>query len=124
VLDGVEGMADAAGSPLRPGVKPSGWAFANPLAPSVVTPAVQARWPALPAGAPAAKEMAAYWEVCLDTTPMEDLLRFDLLVLPLPGGASAVFPPAAREYRGHRDGRGRGTPACAPVVRSGDDGRK
>jgi hypothetical protein len=87
------------------GYKPGGWTFANPLAPSTITPAMYARWSGRGAktgdpafnngrpesqifqvGAPLNKNIGAYWEVNLDTISDTDLQQFDVVFLPLQGG--------------------------------------
>lgn len=66
-------------------VKPAKWSFVNPIGPTVLTTGVRARWAAIdPTGTPAAgarltKASGPYWEVPLDTTPVETLARFDIL---------------------------------------------
>nr|WP_309690783.1 hypothetical protein [Armatimonas sp.] len=73
----------------RADLKPQNWEFINPLSPKVVTNDVAARWTArsggvgqqYQAGQQVTKNMAAYWEVPLTDTPIQDLLQFDLLFI-------------------------------------------
>jgi len=81
-------------------LKPLGLDFVNPLAPSVISADIYARWQArnisggdyafIPArpesrlfqlGSKVTKSMGAYWEVNLDTSSSDDLRKFDLLYL-------------------------------------------
>jgi hypothetical protein len=68
-------------------IKPAGWSFQNPLAPSAVTPPIQVRWQTLnPANVPAlgekiTKRDAAYWEVFLDNVSDADLSNFNILLV-------------------------------------------
>jgi len=73
----------------RNDVKPQNWEFINPLSPKTVTVDVAARWAARTGGSgqqyqvgqQITKNMAAYWEVSLTDTPLQDMLQFDLLFL-------------------------------------------
>ncbi|WP_309717547.1 PQQ-binding-like beta-propeller repeat protein [Armatimonas sp.] len=73
----------------RNDVKPQNWEFINPLSPKTVTIDVAARWTArtnnlgqqYQVGQQITKNMAAYWEVSLTDTPLQDMLQFDLLFL-------------------------------------------
>ncbi|MDX1933952.1 MAG: hypothetical protein SFU56_15235 [Capsulimonadales bacterium] len=82
-------------------LKPSNWVFVNPLAPTNVTSAIRNRWlardPRNPyqIGQKVTKAMAAYWEVPLAATTVEDLLQFDLLLIHT--HRTVAFTPADRE---------------------------
>ncbi len=78
----------------RMDLKPGGWDFVNPLAPSTITPAMVARWQTRSAtdttandssifysGAQLTKNFGAYWEVNLDTVSSEDLQKFDVVLM-------------------------------------------
>jgi hypothetical protein len=97
----------------RQNVKPSGWEFLNPLAPSAITADIFNRWrlrgigdpaftPGTPestlfqVGAPLTKNIAAYWEVNLDQIAAEDLQQFDIAYIGL-RGTVAAFTPEQRE---------------------------
>lgn len=70
-------------------LKPQNWEFINPLSPKIVTTDIASRWQARTAGIgpqyqvgeQVTKKMAAYWEVALTDTPLQDLLQFDLLFI-------------------------------------------
>lgn len=86
-------------------MKPPGWSFSNPLAPSVVTAEILSRWVAqntargsaiVPTlGAPLTKKDAAYWEIQLDSIGDEQLDSMDALCLPVRGVMS--LNPTERE---------------------------
>ena len=100
-LDGSISPGEAARGPENPDpfifyiadsrndLKPQNWEFINPLSPKIVTADVAARWAARTAGVgqqyqvgqQVVKKMAAYWEVPLTDTPIQDLLQFDLLFI-------------------------------------------
>jgi|GEM_PF-3383046 len=83
----------------RTDLKPAGMILQNPLAPSVITPAIYQRWdarqngsdpafiPGTPqyqifkVGAQVTKNMGAYWEVNLDNITVADMRQFDLLYI-------------------------------------------
>lgn len=65
----------------RPDVKPKGWEFVNPLAPSTVSDDCALRW-GLSAGVPISKNMACYWEVRIDSG-LTELSQFDILYIGL-----------------------------------------
>ncbi|HZO87940.1 MAG TPA: hypothetical protein VFB38_06330 [Chthonomonadaceae bacterium] len=80
----------------RNDLKPAGWEFVNPLAPGTITPDMVVRMqkrangndPTINAGlfkvnAPLTKNMAAYWEVNLDTVAAKDLRQFDIILMPI-----------------------------------------
>ena len=95
----------------RQDLKPLGYEFLNPLAPSVITPEIYKRWldrlkggsndPAFTAGTPESqvfkvgakvtKNMGAYWEVNLDGVSVEELRQYDVLYL----HTQKVNPPIA-----------------------------
>ena len=71
-------------------IKPAGWNFYNPYAPTRLTPAIYSRWssidsttPVYSAAAPAgiSKRNAAYWEIFLSQTTDQVLANYDLLVV-------------------------------------------
>lgn len=90
----------------RSDMKPPGWSFENPLAPSSATPAIQARWDAIynalfgtpgpfPAGTRIGKNTAPYWEVILSSISEDNITKFDVLVIHSSGNLS--LSPADRE---------------------------
>ncbi len=67
-------------------IKPTGWSFTNPFAPSRITPEIYSRWTQLdsntpPAGTSISKRNAPYWEVFLSQTTDEALASYDLLLV-------------------------------------------
>lgn len=74
-------------------LKPPGWEFVNPLAPSRVDSWMLQRWNQSPLstvptrenpyveGQKVTKDMAVYWEVFLSRVSAEDLARFDIIYL-------------------------------------------
>gem|GEM_PF-3385143 len=94
----------------RTDLKPAGWEFVNPLAPSTVTGTIRQRWlardsssidatlanPAFALGAPLTKNIGAYWEVNLDTIALTDLKQFDIVLLAYHTSTTA-FSPNERE---------------------------
>ena len=84
-------LLDSEAKGTAKGLKPRDWEIVNPLAPRIVTPDIKARWDAIDPSAasrpdfqinsPVTKEMACYWEVPLSSTPLEDLLQFDLIAV-------------------------------------------
>ena len=72
----------------RHDVKPTGWDFYNPLAPTHVTQQVLARWSPVAGGGPyklgqaVNKDMGCYWEVFLAQATPDDIAQFDVLLLP------------------------------------------
>lgn len=71
----------------RMDLKPQGWEFVNPLAPSRVTEDIVARWssaggPAYTLGHNVTKDMGCYWEVKLGAA-LADLAEFDVLFIGL-----------------------------------------
>jgi len=99
---------------IRIDVKPGGWEFYNPLAPSQVTADMYRRWqlrgvsdPAFTSGSPESlifrigssltKNIAAYWEVNLDTVSDSDLRKFDVAVMAFRNNASVSFSPQQRK---------------------------
>lgn len=96
----------------RTDVKPGGWEFVNPLAPTTLTGGIRQRWvdrgltidPTLGnaqfrLSAPVLKNMGAYWEVNLDTVTSQDLQQFDIVYLGFLGNVS--FSPEQREKLRH-----------------------
>lgn len=92
----------------RADVKPGGWDFVNPLAPSIITGTIRTRWQArglttdstLPSAqfrlnAPITKNVGAYWEVNLDSVSSEDLQQFDIVYMGYRTGVN--FTPEQRE---------------------------
>lgn len=76
-------------------IKPGGWNFTNPSAPTRVTPEIKARWDAINAvfgggasanvGDPITKRNAAFWELRLSTASESQLAQYDFLVFPVRG---------------------------------------
>lgn len=87
----------------RQDVKPAGWDFYNPIAPTNVTSQIKdSRWaqqyksnPSVPLGAPVTKNMACYWEVVLPNATSDDIAQFDVLLLP--GYGVMKFSPGDKE---------------------------
>jgi len=89
-------------------IKPSGWSFVNPSAPSRLVGDVYSRWSLISAqhgynnlpveGAKVTKDMAAYWEVLLNATPDEQLANYDVLLL-APDYRLALLPPEREKLR-------------------------
>lgn len=83
-------------------VKPAGWTFVNPLAPSIVSAATIQRWSLLVGagnvpgvGTPITKRDAPYWEVRLRDLNDDQLSRYDVLYVPTyrpVGGGAGSFP--------------------------------
>ncbi|MCS6777979.1 MAG: DUF4159 domain-containing protein [Chthonomonadaceae bacterium] len=102
----------------RQDVKPGGWEFINPLAPTTLTGEVRARWvarggaadttlgsPAFQPGGPVTKNLGAYWEVNLDRVSANDLQQFDIVYMGYRG--NVVFTPEQRDkLRRYMDGGG------------------
>ena len=85
----------------RPDVKPTDITLINPLAPTTVTAAILNRWtPPSPATAPytlnqaVTPDMAAYWEVPLNSASDSELAQFNVLYLRADG---IRFGPAVNE---------------------------
>ena len=79
----------------RADIKPVGWTFVNPIAPTSVNAAVLNRWGATyTLNAPISADMAAYWEVPLRDTSSDQLQQYDVLYLPATG---VSFTPADNE---------------------------
>lgn len=104
-------------------VKPGGWDFVNPLAPSQITSGMVQRWrlrapndPAFTAGTPEAlifrdgasltKNIGAYWEVNLDTTTDADLRTFDVLLMAVRNNTLSFTPSERRRIQGFVDAGG------------------
>lgn len=68
-------------------IKPTGWNFYNPYAPTVVTSAIQSRWSTIDSagtavlGTKISKRNAAYWEVFLNQMTDQNLGNYDLLLV-------------------------------------------
>ncbi len=104
----------------RTDIKPAGWEFLNPLAPSTISSTMYNRMvqrgngvdPALNQGlarvnGPLNKNMAAYWEVNLDTVTATDLKQFDIILLPMSSNELLRFTPdRAAKLRQFVDGGG------------------
>ncbi len=92
-------------------VKPAGWNFYNPFAPSRVTPSIQTRWlqidpsntPAV--GTPISKRNAAYWEVILSQTSDTQLANYDFLMMS-PRYLAQLSPLQQNRLRRFVDGGG------------------
>jgi hypothetical protein len=66
----------------RSDLKPSGWEFYNPFAPSQVTSDITDRWlNTYMLGATVDKSMGCYWEVPISSMSPEDLAQYDVLFL-------------------------------------------
>ncbi|MCX6379426.1 MAG: hypothetical protein NT023_08100 [Armatimonadetes bacterium] len=105
-------------------VKPGGWEFTNPLAPSQVTAEMYRRWqlrgatdPAFTSGTPESlifrigasltKNIGAYWEVNLDTVTDGDLRKYDVAFMAFRNNQSVSFTPQERKkLRGFVDAGG------------------
>jgi len=80
----------------RQDLKPSGWDFYNPLAPTHVTEGIVNRW-----GAPYTlrqavhKDMGCYWEVFVGLATPDDIAQFDVLLIP--GAGVLEFTAGERE---------------------------
>lgn len=109
----------------RTDLKPAGYSFVNPLAPSTITNDIYKRWqirqggsgdPAFnpgstqyqsfQVGAPLTRNIGAYWEVNLDNVTAEQLKAFDIVYMPLSWGrelsnagsaTNVFFTPDERE---------------------------
>jgi hypothetical protein len=100
----------------RTDLKPGGWEFLNPLAPTTLTGEIRSRWaargidptlnsPAFQAGGPITKNLGAYWEVNLDKVSATDLQQFDIVYISLAG--NVFFTPEQRDkLRRYMDGGG------------------
>jgi hypothetical protein len=68
-------------------IKPGGWTFYNPSAPTRVTPEINTRWSLIdgaasaPVGDPITKRNGAYWEVRLSSISEAQISAFDILHL-------------------------------------------
>ena len=66
----------------RHDLKPAGWDFYNPFAPTHVTPAILSRWGTQYSPNESVTEsMGCYWEVVLADTSPNDLAEYDVLLL-------------------------------------------
>ncbi len=83
----------------RADVKPVGWSFVNPIAPSTISTAINTRWGGqYTAGSGVTSDMAAYWEVALRDVSADDLQQFDVLYLHASAtGYSPAFLPSDNE---------------------------
>lgn len=84
----------------RQDLKPSGWDFYNPLAPTHVTQNIMARWAPggtgpYTLGQAVHKDMGCYWEVLPGSATPDDIAQFDVLLIP--GAGVLEFTPAERE---------------------------
>lgn len=109
---------------MRQDLKPAGWEFMNPIAPRSITADIYRRWqaragaadPAFQAGtpesiafqigAPLTKNIGAYWEVNLDAVSMDDLKKFDVLLLASRNPNVSFSPEQRNKLRGFADGGG------------------
>lgn len=81
----------------RSDLKPAGWEFVNPLAPSRVTAEIASRWGgAYKEGDPVTKDMACYWEVRSDASYV-DIAQFDVLFVKCPSLSDLWVEPHDRE---------------------------
>ena len=80
----------------RQDLKPSGWDFYNPLAPTHVTEGIVNRWGApYTEGQAVHKDMGCYWEVLPASATPDNIAQFDVLLIP--GSGVLEFTPAERE---------------------------
>ncbi len=94
-------------------IKPAGWSFSNPHAPSAVTSLELARWSTFPQavghlpalGEAVTKRSAAYWEVFLDQTADSDLSDYNLLLVN-PHAYASLNPTERERLRRFVDGGG------------------
>lgn len=67
----------------RRDLKPKGWEFYNPLAPTHVTPGIMTRWgTAYTEGMTVRNNMGCYWEILLDTADSNEIAQYDVLLIP------------------------------------------
>ena len=89
----------------QPLIKPAGWNFINPYAPSVVTNFDLARGASIgfpnlpPAGAQIQKNNPFYWEVSLDSVSDAQLSAYNVLLLPVDAGFALTAPERAKLQR-------------------------
>lgn len=75
----------------RQDLKPSGWEFYNPLAPTHVTPEIAARWGSTyTAGQTVSNDMGCYWEIPISKYSSPEIAQFDVLLLPITGNATVT----------------------------------
>lgn len=113
VLDGISNL------------KPAGWEFVNPNAPSTITASIFDTWqhrnaytnsgkdPAFTGsgnqftiGSPVTKNIGAYWEVNLDSATPQTLQQYDILFLGLSGDLTSITPSEREKLRHYIDGGG------------------
>ena len=107
----------------RTDLKPAGWEFVNPMAPTTITGEIYNRWqvrggvldPAFantPAGIdfrigqPLSKNFGAYWEVNLDTASSTDLAQFDVVLMAYHNGQTQFTSDEREKLRRFVDGGG------------------
>ncbi len=107
----------------RTDLKPAGWEFTNPLAPSTITGDIYARWQnragatdpafgggaasvAFRVGAPLSKNFGAYWEVNLDNVSSTDLQQFDVVLMAYHNGSTQFNADEREKLRRYVDGGG------------------
>ncbi|MCC6484099.1 MAG: hypothetical protein IT209_04555 [Armatimonadetes bacterium] len=83
----------------RTDIKPAGWDLVNPLAPTLITARIAARYGLSSLNTPprVTKDQAWYWDVKLDEVTLSRLLQFDLVYLPIPSGVSVQLNPEQRD---------------------------
>ncbi len=86
-------------------VKPAGWNFYNPHAPSAVTNAIKGRWPIAAVGSPITKKEAPYWEVFLGTASDLSINDYDVLLV-APNVVSSLTPAERDRLRRFVDNGG------------------
>lgn len=74
-------------------IKPGGWSFYNPTAPTRVTSEIKSRWDALSGGSmtvgdPITKKTAAYWELDLASAGEAQMANYDMLMVSCTGTIS------------------------------------
>jgi hypothetical protein len=81
-------------------LKPSGWTFRNPLAPSTVSLDLNTAWGTTglyQVGSSVTPAMPFYWSLSLDTASMTDLMNYDVLFLPVTNTINFYIPSLQRE---------------------------
>ncbi len=83
----------------RTDIKPAGWDLVNPLAPTLVSARIAARYGLSSLTTPprVTKDQAWYWDVKLDEVTLSRLLQFDLVYLPIPSGVKVQLSPEQRD---------------------------
>ncbi len=109
----------------RTDLKPAGWEFVNPMAPTTITGDIYNRWQQRGSGAtpdpafantpqgidfrigqPLSKNFGAYWEVNLDTASTSDLAQFDVVLMAYHNPQTQFSPDEREKLRRYVDGGG------------------